>query len=565
MLKMASLALFAVSAVGVQANCSFNPDCPLVWSDEFEGTALDQTKWSYMIGNGQIYGLPGWGNNERQYYTSNNDTVANGLLTITAKDDGAGGYPYTSTRIRSLNKGDFTYGRFEMRAKLPTGQGMWPAFWMLPTDSSIYGTWAASGEIDIMEQTGDEPDRILGTLHYGGSFPLNTYSGNSTNLPVGSANSEFHTYAVEWQAGEIRWYIDGALYATQNAWYSTSGIFPAPFDVDFHMLLNLAVGGNLPGNPDGSTVFPMDYVIDYVRVYQLEPETPPAASVVFDDFDHGNPFGNGWFNFNGQVGGGGINATSSNVPPIVGGESALEVGFGTGGNSGFAGGFGRTYAQDLSGMTQFNFWINPAANQDYRIEINFQDDDNNDNVIANPPDGVDDEFQYNCDIGPTGPCAIAGGGWQQITVPFASLIDDNSYHFGGNGLFDPFLSTNGPLTDIVMTLISNGSAINFATDEWVFSSGIDGDGDGVFDAEDNCTNAVNANQIDSNGDGFGNACDPDLNNDNVVNFPDVVLFADAFLSTDADADFNGDGAVNFPDLIILQAYFTLSPGPAAGQ
>ncbi len=564
-LRTIALAGMVFVCAGAQANCSVNPDCPLVWADEFDGNQLDQSKWSYQIGNGQLYGLPGWGNNELQYYTDSNDTVANGVLTITAKNDGAGGYPYTSTRIRSLNKGDFTYGRFEMRAKLPTGQGMWPAFWMLPTDSSIYGTWAASGEIDIMEQTGDDPDHIFGTLHYGGSFPQNTFSGSGTNLPTGSANAEFHTYAIEWQLDEIRWYIDDELYAVQSAWFSQSGPYPAPFDVDFHMLLNLAVGGNLPGNPDGSTVFPMDYVIDYVRVYQLEPDVPPAASVLFDDLDHGAPGDNGWFSFNGQVGGGGISAVSGNVPPVVGGSSALEVGFGTGGASGFAGGIGRTAPTDLLGMSQFNFWINPAANQNYRIEINLQDDDNGDNITSNPPDGQDDEYQFNCDISPAGPCAVAGGGWQQITIPFSSFFDDSSYHWGGNGVFDPYAGGNGPLTDIVMTFISNGTGINFVTDEWVFSSGPDSDGDGAFDAEDNCTVLSNPEQIDTDGDGFGNACDADLNNDGIVNFIDLSVFSGLFLGPDTVADFNGDGSVNFLDLIIMQNQFFLPPGPAAGQ
>ncbi|MFK8032428.1 MAG: family 16 glycosylhydrolase [Gammaproteobacteria bacterium] len=564
-----ALALIASFAtLGAQASCALDPDCPLVWADEFDGDELDQSKWSYMIGNGQLYGLPGWGNNELQYYTDVNDTVANGVLTITAKNDGFAGYNYTSTRIRSLNKGDFTYGRFEMRAKLPTSQGMWPAFWMLPTDSSIYGTWAASGEIDVMEATGDEPDRILGTIHYGGTFPANTFSGESTNLPTGSANAEFHTYAVEWQEGQIRWYIDDVLYAVQTAWYSESGPFPAPFDVDFHMLLNLAVGGFLPGNPDSTTVFPMDYVIDYVRVYELPPEVPASPSVQFDDFEHGDPFANDWFSFNGQSGGGGIVATDSDLPPAVGGSFGLQVGYGSGGASGFAGGFGRNFALDLTGMIEFSFWINPLANQSYRLEVNFQDDDNGDNVADNPPNGNDDEFQFNCDIGPTGPCAIAGGGWQEVVIPLNQLFDDNSFHFGGNGSFDPYSGTNGPLTGIVMTLISTGTNITFVTDQWEFSSvevEADEDEDGVPDSTDNCTAVANADQTDSNGDGFGNACDADLNNDNIVNFLDLSLFSNVFLTPNADADFNSDGNVNFFDLVILQNAFFAPPGPAAGQ
>ncbi|MEM7081713.1 MAG: family 16 glycosylhydrolase [Pseudomonadota bacterium] len=557
------LVLLAVMTGSAQANCAFDPDCPLVWADEFDGTELDQTKWSYMIGNGQLYGIPGWGNNELQYYTSVNDTVADGVLTITAKNDGFAGYNYTSTRIRSLNKGDFTYGRIEMRAKLPTGQGMWPAFWMLPS-ANAYGTWAASGEIDIMEQTGDQPDRVFGTIHYGGMFPENVFTGNATNLPAGTA-TDFHTYAVEWQAGEMRWYIDDVLYATQNAWYTTNGNFPAPFDVDFHMLLNLAVGGNLPGPPDGSTVFPMEYVIDYVRVYELPAEVPTSPDLVFDDLEHGDPFGNDWFSFNGSVGGGGLNASSSNVPPIVGGEFAIQVGYGTGGSSGFAGGIGRNMPLDLSGMSRFSFWIDPLANQSYTIELNFLDDDDNDQTVMNPPDGADDEFQFNCVVSPTGPCAVAGGGWQEVVIELDQLFDDNSYHWGGNGSFDPYVATNGPLTGVVMTFNTTGSNINFSTDLWKFSSAADTDEDGVLDSVDNCTAVANVSQRDTDGDGFGNDCDPDLNNDNIVNFLDLSLFSGVFLGDSEDADFNGDGAVNFFDLVIMQGYFFNPPGPAAGQ
>ncbi|NIR36470.1 MAG: family 16 glycosylhydrolase, partial [Gammaproteobacteria bacterium] len=203
-----------------------------------------------------------------------NATVADGFLTITAKEEAAGGYDYTSARMRSLGKGDWTFGRMEMRARMPIGQGLWPAFWMLPSDS-VYGGWAASGEIDIVEYIGSQPNRILGTIHYGGPWPCNVYSTTSYFLPSGTFHDDFHVFAVEWELGEIRWYVDGMLYATRNSWYSTGGPFPAPFDVDFHLLLNLAVGGNLPGPPDATTVFPQEYVIDYVRVYQL----PPAVAI----------------------------------------------------------------------------------------------------------------------------------------------------------------------------------------------------------------------------------------------------------------------------------------------
>jgi cysteine-rich repeat protein len=277
-LRLLSAAMFALAllpARGAHAQCDMLPGCELVWADEFNGTGVNPTKWEFQTGDGSAYGIPGWGNNELQWYQIGNATVANGVLTIEAREESAGGKDYTSSRLRSLNQGDFLYGRFEMSAKLPVGQGMWPAFWMLPTDPSIYGVWAASGEIDIMESIGG--DQIFGTIHYGDTAPANTFSGGSTFLAPGGA-SNFHEYAIEWQPGEIRWYLDDQLYSTKTSWFSTGGPFPAPFDVDFHLLLNLAVGGDFPGNPDASTVFPQEYVIDYVRVYKQPPPDADKAA-----------------------------------------------------------------------------------------------------------------------------------------------------------------------------------------------------------------------------------------------------------------------------------------------
>ena len=279
-----TLALFAMlsatSALPAWGQCAELPGCALVWSDEFDGNAVDLSKWTFQLGDGSEVGLPGgWGNNELQYYTEDNATVENGLLTITAREESvAPGFDYTSTRIRSLAKGDWTFGRMEMRAKMPIGQGMWPAFWMLSSDTSIYGTWAASGEIDIMEYIGSEPNRIFGTIHYGASFPGNIFSSTDYFLPSGTFADDFHVYAIEWELGEIRWYLDGVEYASRDNWFSTGGPFPAPFDVDFHLLLNLAVGGNLPGPPDATTAFPQEFVIDYVRVYQV-PNDPPQVTI----------------------------------------------------------------------------------------------------------------------------------------------------------------------------------------------------------------------------------------------------------------------------------------------
>ncbi len=244
-----------------------DPDWTLVWSDEFDGSALDTSRWSVQVGDGCDVGLCGWGNNELQWYQADNIQVADGLITITARVEEAGGRDFTSARIRSLGKGDFLYGRIEARARLPRGQGMWPAIWMLPTEEA-YGGWAASGEIDITELVGHEPSRVHGTLHYGGEFPANQNSGDHFDLSSGTFADDFHVFSLEWEEGEIRWYVDGTLYQTQTEWNSTGAPFPAPFDQTFHLLLNVAVGGDWPGNPDITTPFPQTMQLDYVRVYQ---------------------------------------------------------------------------------------------------------------------------------------------------------------------------------------------------------------------------------------------------------------------------------------------------------
>ncbi|MDH3589449.1 MAG: glycoside hydrolase family 16 protein [Gammaproteobacteria bacterium] len=543
------------------ANCTAG-DCVLVWADEFEGVALDTGKWEPMIGNGSAYGLSGWGNNELQYYRSENAVVADGVLTITAREENFGGYGYTSARLRTLNLGDWKYGRFEMRARLPVTQGMWPAFWMLPTASN-YGTWAASGEIDIMESLGHEPESIHGTIHYGGPFPENVSSGNQYFLPPGSA-TDFHVYAIEWEEGEIRWYVDGTLYSTRTQWYSTAGPYPAPFDQDFHLLLNLAVGGNFPGDPDASTVLPQDFIIDYVRVYQLpENVTPPER--IFDDMEHGNPFANGWFSFNSSIGGGGLDGNFSDLPPANGGAASLQTGWGSGGQPGYFGGFGRTNRVQISDeFSEFQFWINPDPDQNYRLEINLQEDENADGEF-NPAN--DEEFQFDCNISPAGPCAIAGGGWQLVTVPLTEFFDDNSYATGGNGILDaisPASGGNGELIQIVVTVISNsGAAATFRTDYWSFHGLlVDSDTDGIADIADNCSEINNPDQIDTNGDNIGNACDPDLDNDCDVDFFDVSNMKTVFLTNTPDADLDNDDFVGFLDLAIMKAFFLGPPGPS---
>lgn len=246
----------------------------LVWQDEFDGDEVDRTKWTFDLGDGTAAGTPGWGNNELQYYTDRPDNVKikDGHLVITAKKEDFAGFPYTSARIKTKGLESWTYGKLETKVQLPTGKGLWPAVWMLP-ESNEYGGWAASGELDIMESWGSKPNEIAGTIHYGENWPKNVYAGKTTQLaqPV----TEWHTYGIEWEPGEIRWYVDGRLYHTLNNWYSKGQnqplnyAYPAPFDKPFHLIMNLAVGGNFDGNPAESTVFPAEMKVDYVRVYEL--------------------------------------------------------------------------------------------------------------------------------------------------------------------------------------------------------------------------------------------------------------------------------------------------------
>ncbi|WP_295802895.1 glycoside hydrolase family 16 protein [uncultured Microbulbifer sp.] len=265
----------------------------LVWADEFSGDAIDSTKWAHENN------CTGGGNREAQCYVDDveNSWVADNLLHIRAvredvvgpnrvddapdydPGDTSGSGSYTSARLRTKGLADWKYGRFEMRAKLPQGQGSWPAFWMLPSEW-VYGGWPLSGEIDILEavnlKVGGE-DRIHGTLHYGGTRPDNVYTGEAYRIPGGqNPADDFHIYAVEWEEGEIRWYLDGDHYATQTSagWFTAANLesSSAPFDQAFHLILNLAVGGDWPANVNDTgidaSVFPQEFLVDYVRVYQ---------------------------------------------------------------------------------------------------------------------------------------------------------------------------------------------------------------------------------------------------------------------------------------------------------
>jgi beta-glucanase (GH16 family) len=243
---------------------------PVVWSDEFNGTgAIDGSKWNMETGAG------GWGNNEWQYYTNRLENVRQegGNLVITARRENFGGAAYTSARITTSNKFSQTYGRMEARIKIPRGQGIWPAFWMLGQDIGQVG-WPNSGEIDIMENIGREPNTVYGTVHGPG------YSGGAGI--TGSRNigrplaDDFHTYAIEWSPNLIRWFLDGAEYHRVTP-ANLTGTWV--FNKNHFLILNVAVGGNWPGYPDATTQFPQTMLVDWVRVnsWTNDGGTPPPA------------------------------------------------------------------------------------------------------------------------------------------------------------------------------------------------------------------------------------------------------------------------------------------------
>jgi beta-glucanase (GH16 family) len=252
--------LVCYTAIGTWAQSSCYQ---LVWADEFSGTSLDLTKWTQIVGAGGAVS----GNAELQYYTdrSQNTQVSGGTLRIIALQESYGGNAYTSARMQTKNQGDWLYGKMEARIKLPVGKGMWPAFWMLPTEN-IYGIWPRSGEMDIMELIGRLPADTYATIHYGDDGVDHGFGTHAT-LPSGTFGDDFHVFSMEWSPNEIKIFLDGVVYftatptniASPNIWR---------FDKRFYILLNLAIGGPWSLAPDATTTFPQTMEVDYVRVYQ---------------------------------------------------------------------------------------------------------------------------------------------------------------------------------------------------------------------------------------------------------------------------------------------------------
>jgi beta-glucanase (GH16 family) len=274
----------------------------LVWKDEFEGTKLNTSVWNYNTGYylSDDPGTWGWGNNELEHYTDSekNTFVKDGSLNIVAYEEPKS-FPqdpnryaqYSSGKITTKDKFTFKYGRIDFRAKLPKGNGMWPALWMLPNDDS-YGSWAASGEIDVMEARGRLPGTTSGAMHFGGQWPANTYISGDNSFPDGQTfDSDYHVYSLVWEEDSMKWYVDGKCFfkANSDQWYSAgaSDNNRAPFDQEFYIIMNLAVGGWFDGGlvPNASDL-PATMQVDYVRVYKAgdggDSTTVPVTGMTLD-------------------------------------------------------------------------------------------------------------------------------------------------------------------------------------------------------------------------------------------------------------------------------------------
>ncbi len=247
-------------------------DWTLVWQDEFEGDTIDPTKWNLVFAGG------GFGNYEVQYYTDREENafIRDGRLVIRANRESFRGYHYTSAKLTTEGKASWTYGRFEIRARLPIGQGIWPAVWMMPEPATQHGGWPVGGEIDIMELVGFAPRTVYGTIHFG--RPHQNSGGRAQLEGDATFADDFHVFAFEWEPGAMHWFLDGKHFSTQTNWFTSApgAMWPAPFDVPFFLKLNVAVGGLWPGYPDDTTPFPAEMEVDYVRVYRYNGDYPPV-------------------------------------------------------------------------------------------------------------------------------------------------------------------------------------------------------------------------------------------------------------------------------------------------
>ncbi|NCU04425.1 MAG: family 16 glycosylhydrolase [Chitinophagaceae bacterium] len=239
------------------------PGYTLVWNNEFSGDALNLSEWNQEIGNG----AGGWGNNELEYYTNStkNTFLSNGNLIIEARKEVTGNFNYTSGRMTTQGKKEFKFGRIDIRAKLPVGKGIWPALWMLGANINTAG-WPVCGEIDIMELVGTNPARVHGTMHWKPVSGASINKGGSYDLSSGNFSDRFRVFSIIWEEDKVRWFVDDVLYFTFTK--ADVGAANYPFNAPQFLIFNVAVGGNWPGPPDASTVFPQRMYVDYVRVFQ---------------------------------------------------------------------------------------------------------------------------------------------------------------------------------------------------------------------------------------------------------------------------------------------------------
>ncbi len=239
----------------------------LRWSDEFNGETIDEEKWSFELGDG-CPDLCGFGNSELQNYTNEEKNISqkNGKLIIGIHEEAINGRNYTSARIKTQDKYEFNFGRIDIRAKLPEGQGIWPAVWLLGANIDEVN-WPACGEIDIVEVLGQEPAVAHGTIHYGTVFPDNKMATSSYVLDKSTFANEFHVFSILWEFDAIRWYVDDILF--HEVTRSTTQSYNYPFNNKFFLLVNAAVGGNWPGSPDATTQFPQTMELDFIRVHKL--------------------------------------------------------------------------------------------------------------------------------------------------------------------------------------------------------------------------------------------------------------------------------------------------------